>query len=78
MEREEMRFKVDYRGWIDRTRRTFNDVQSIFKSSNNRENFAAWADNAKFGEKINISGVNIELVPSDYEISQRCRYFINF
>jgi len=78
MEREDMRFKVDYRGWIDRTRRTFGDVQNIFKNSSNREKFAAWADNAKFGDKISICGVNIELVPSDYEINQRCRFFINF
>lgn len=77
MEREDMRFKVDYRGWIDRTRRTFDDVKSLFSDSD-REKFTAWADNAKFGDKISICGVNIELVPSDYEINQRCRFFINF
>ena len=77
MERIEMRFKVDYKGWIDRTRRTFDDVKSIFGDSE-REKFTAWADNAKYGEKTNIGGVSIELVPSEYEISQRCRFFINF
>lgn len=77
MEREDMRFKVDYRGWIDRTRRTFDDVKSLFSDSD-REKFTAWADNAKYGAKTNIGGINIELVPSEYEISQRCRFFINF
>lgn len=78
MEREEMCLNVDYRGWIDRTRRTFNDVRDIFKSDNDRKQFTEWADSAKYGEKICIGGVNIELVPSKYEISKRCRFYINF
>ena len=57
MEREDMRFKVDYRGWIDRTRRTFDDVKSLFSNSD-REKFTAWADNAKYGAKTNIGGIN--------------------
>lgn len=77
MEREDMRFNVDYKGWINKTRRTFSDVISIF-SNNDSKKFAAWADNAKYGAKTNIGGVNVELVPSNYEISKRCRYFISF
>lgn len=77
MEREEMRFKVDYRGWIDRTRRTFSDVSRLLNDSD-RKTFEEWADSAKYGEKTIIGGINIELVPSEYEISLRCRYFINF
>ena len=75
MEREEMRFNVDYRGWIDRTQRTFTDVKYIF-SNGDQEKFSAWADNAKYGEKTNIGGVNIKLVPPDYDIRDRCKYFI--
>lgn len=75
MEREEMYFNLDYRGWLNRTRRSFNEVISIFRDSE-CEKFAAWADNAKYGDKTNIGGVNIELVPPLYEIRDRCRYYI--
>ena len=33
MEKEEKNFNVDYRGWIDRTSRTFSDVRDIFDFS---------------------------------------------
>ena len=71
MEKEEKNFNVDYRGWIDRTRRTFSDVRDIFDFRGEEwKKFDEWAETAKYGDKISIEGINIECVPSDYEIGR--------
>ena len=77
MEKEEKYFSVDYLGWIDRTRRKFSDVRDIFGEKDEKK-FVEWANTARYGDKISIGGVNIKCVPSDYEISKRCRFYLNF
>lgn len=74
---DEKKFNVDYKGWIDRKRRSYSDVKWLL-SEEGRKAFEDFAKFALYGEKTVIEGISIACVPSMYEIRCRTRYYIEF
>ena len=72
---DEKKFNVDYKGWINRKRRSYSDVKWLL-SENGMKLFEKFAKNALYGEKTIIDGISIECVPSMYEIICRTRSYI--
>ncbi len=74
---EEKYFDVDYKGWIRKKSRKFEDVRGLFYGDARRL-FDHWAKEALYGSKIIINGIKIEHIVPEFEIHERCRYYIKF
>ena len=64
MSKEHKLFNVNYQGWLDKSRRSYRSVKSIFTAEQAKV-FDEFAEKAKCGDTISIGGVSIEHTPSD-------------